>query len=367
VYVGIDTSTTPNLIIANTIPVPASYATGMLFNILVKNTNNAAVTMQLNGVAALAATRTDGSAMVGGNLTGSEEMIFVYNGVNFTSMVPPIPQQPPQTTFYVRTDGNDNNSGFANTPAAAFATISGAMYAIKTRYISQQTITIRVADGTYTDGFYDNQCYISAWNIVGNTTNPGNCLIIATSTNPAAYPPHAGPGNCVAATVTANVTANGFTFQSYGPNASCNSGAYLQLLNCNFTAPTSGTQGPIAVTSSGNIFIAGNCQYTGAIATQYLFGCSGSSSLVLGYRDSFTTNNLVFNIAGTPSVTVATALVGEAGSLVVHNDAVTFTGGVPACAQYNCSSAGGIVFTTGVTTIFPGTLPGVVTPPGWTG
>src|SRR6516164_2816868 len=72
VYVGTDTSATPGLIICATNPVPASLAIGMLFNIKVNNTNPGAVNLQLNGGASVPAMRTDGSAMIAGNIIAGE-------------------------------------------------------------------------------------------------------------------------------------------------------------------------------------------------------------------------------------------------------------------------------------------------------
>jgi hypothetical protein len=365
VYVGTDISTTPGLIVCNTVPVPANYAVGMLFNIKVNNTNLGPVQLQLNGVAAVTATRTDGSPMVGGNLVATEEMIFVYNGVNFTSMVPPIPQAPPQTVFYVRPDGNDNNTGFANTPASAFLTISGAMTAIKSRYISQNTITVRVADGLYVDAFGDGTNYISSWNIIGNTTNPGNVVINATSITQTAYPPHASIARCVTSYYMANISVSGFTFQSYYENVAATNGGVLQITSCNFTAPTSGVVAPIAGYVNAKTFVYGNCQYSGSTPTFAIFNSIDGGSVLFGYHDAVQTITLVFNIAGTPTITDATAVVDSAGNMVMYNAAVSFTGGVPACKQYDCSTGGGISFQSGVTNIFPGTLPGTVTSPGW--
>jgi hypothetical protein len=304
--------------------------------------------------------------MVGGNLTSSEEMMFVFNGTNFTSMVPPIPQAPPQTTFYVRPDGNDANSGFANTPAAAFLTISGAMYAIKQRYISQNQITIRVADGSYTDSFGDTSNYIASWNIVGNTVNPGNVTIIATAVSAGSYPPHAEDiARCCVAFDTASITVSGFTFQSYYENAVATQGGALTVFNCNFTAPSSGLVSPITSVYGAFYFIYGTCQYSGATAIPGIFNASGGGTMVIGFDDHINVDNLVFNIAGTPTLTMATVIAASGGNISFFNTAVSFTGGVPACAQYNCSSGAGISFSTGVTTPIPGTLPGQVTPPGW--
>jgi hypothetical protein len=367
VYVGTDTSTTPGLIVCNTVPVPANYAVGMLFNILVKNTNPGPVQCQFNGLAAVTATRTDGSPMVGGNVVASEEMIFIYNGVNFTSMVPPIPQSPPQTVFYVRTDGNDNNSGFANTPTSAFETISGAMYAIKQRYISQNGITIRVADGMYIDSFGESENYIAYWSIIGNTANPGNVVINATSVSASAYPPHYFVvGNPCVAQNAGVMAVDGFTFQSYLENSAAAGGGSLSLINCSFTAPVSGRISPISTYTCGTIALSGNCQYSGAVAVGSICDSTTGGAIEFGFDNGIVQNALIFNIAGTPTVTNATVTAVAAGSIIIWNTSVSFTGGIPACHQYNCWSGGGISFSTGVTTIFPGTLPGIVTSPGWT-
>jgi hypothetical protein len=365
VYVGTDVSSTPSLVVCPTNPVPPSYEVGMLFNIKIKNTNLGPVQLQFNGLASVPAVRTDGSPMVGANLISSQEMMFVYNGVNFNAMVPPVPQAPPQTTFYVRTDGNDNNSGFANTPADAFRTISGAMYEIKQRYISQNTITIRVADGLYIDGISESIAYIAAWNIVGNPANPGNVVINALSTNGSAYPPYAMVGSAVGVFGSGNVTVNGFTFQSYTWQAFADGGT-LTIYNCHFTAPTTSAS-PIYANETGSVAVFGNCQYSGATPVGSIFSSSGSGFMGLGfYEVPYASNPLVFNIAANSVITQATATAWAGGCIVTAGpNGLSFTGSVPDCPQYTCSTGGGIGFEYGDTTIFPGTSPGIVTLPGW--
>jgi hypothetical protein len=365
VYVGTDVSTTPNIVICTTNPVPPSYEVGMLFNIKIKNTNNGPVQLQFNGLAGVRASRTNGSDMVGGNVTASEEMIFVYNGVDFTSMVPPVPQTPPVTTFYVRTDGNDNNSGFANTPQDAFRTVSGAMYQIKARYISQNAITIRVADGYYIDAIYDNVAYIAAWNLVGNPSNPGNVVIDASSPSQGAYPPYASIARAVVAYDQAQITVNGFTFHSFFDNAAT-AGGSLGIYNCNFTSPTSGAAACIFSNENGNLNIYGVCNLSAAQALDWIFVASYGGTMGLGWHDQLSTVNLLFNINGTPTIAGATAAADSTGSVFVFNAAVAFTGGIPNCPQFMASSCGGVSFQSGVTTAFPGTQPGIVVPPGYT-
>jgi hypothetical protein len=321
--------------------------------------------LQLNGNAPISATRTDGSNMVGGNVVAGEEAQFIYNGTNFTSWVPPIPQQPPQTTFYVRPDGNDNNDGFANTAAHAFLTISGAMAMISSRYISQNTITLRVADGLYVDAFAATTGYISSWNIIGNAANPGNVVVNATSTNQGAYPPHAGIARACQAAGPGNITIQGFTFQSYFDNLAAVAGGNITVTGCNFTAPTSGAAAVIFSTG-GHVTLYGNCQYTGSSPVGTIFVTADCGTMTFGYYDALFTNNLVFNISASSQVTSTTITAYRSGSGRVHNPACAFTGYQPTCQQYNCSTGGGISFSTGVNTIFPGTQPGVVTSPGWT-
>ena len=52
-------------------------------------------------------------------------------------------------TYYVRTDGNDSNNGLANTSGGAFLTVQAAMNKVATIDFGGFTITIQIADGTY--------------------------------------------------------------------------------------------------------------------------------------------------------------------------------------------------------------------------
>lgn len=364
IYAGTDTSATPSLIVANTNPVPSSYAVGMQFNIKVANTNTGPVNVQFNGLASVAATRTDGSPCVGGNITAGEEYLFVYNGTNFTIVgVQPIPSTPPQNVFYVRTDGNDGNNGFANTPQSAFLTVYGAMAAIKQRYISQGTITIRVADGFYNGGFYDTQSYIASWYILGNSANPGNVVINATSLTP---PPGSLNGSCVAAGGVANMTVEGLSFQSYYENVGTWGSGNLQCKNCHYTSGTiAGGWEPIAC-SGGTLSIMGTNQY--AASSQQagcMFGCA-VGSISIGYQDAFQTDSVVFNLTGTVTFNQGCAVAYGGGTIGIYDQVVSFTGSAPTGPRYQTYAGGGIIFQGGNKNIFPGTANGIVTAPGWT-
>jgi hypothetical protein len=366
VYVGTDTSATPGLIICATNPVPASLAIGMLFNIKVNNTNPGAVNLQLNGGASVPAMRTDGSAMIAGNIIAGEEYMFVYQGSHFTSTIPPIPQSPPQTTFYVRSDstsvvtgGIESNSGFANTAGSAFKTIQGAMNTIAVRYISQNSITIRVADGTYTSGAFATTNYISGWNIIGNVANPANCIIDVRSTVGSSYVQGSAPGIGFDAN-PGQIYAQGFTILAYYANAGCGGSSSVTLDTINFNQPVSG--GPCISADGGLVSLRGTCKYTGTSSCQALFEANSSGRMILGYHDIYSAVPLTMNIAGTPSFGGGTAFAYAGGTIQLDSAGapVTFTGVVPTGPQYLVKNGGLLAFVGSATPGYPGSATGVV-------
>jgi len=87
-------------------------------------------------------------------------------------------------TIYVRTDGNDSNTGSANTSGGAFLTIQKAWDVLSALDLSIYTGTINVADGTYTAGLLVNKIPLggSGTYLTGNTTTPANVIISVSGT-----------------------------------------------------------------------------------------------------------------------------------------------------------------------------------------
>jgi hypothetical protein len=375
VFVGIDTSVTPNLIVAVTNPVPTSYAPGMMFNIKVANTNTGPVNVQLNGTPSVVLTRTDGSAMVAGNLTAGEEYTFIYGGgastsYHFDSTIPPIPRAPPQTTFYVRADstsvidanGIESNTGFANTTTDAFKSIQGAINTIKSRYISQNTVTIRVADGYYTSGFGDSSNYIASWSIIGNAANPGNVTIDATSTNAASYVPGAPHASCIESNSACVMSVNGFNLKYLYQGVVAQAGGNLSPTNIWFNASSnSGGTAFVGGGGGGNMFISGNFQYSGNVPNSALISCGGGATINIGSHDPyFGSIPVSFNMVGAPNFTNGVCGAASNGSVGLWGSVVSWNGVQPIGRQYNCSSCGGIVFIDGPSYGFPGSQAGTL-------
>lgn len=79
-------------------------------------------------------------------------------------------------TYYVRSDGADTNTGLANTSGGAFKTLQKAINAACALDFSLYSVTIRLADGTYTPGKFSvptNGKII----IDGNATTPANVVV----------------------------------------------------------------------------------------------------------------------------------------------------------------------------------------------
>lgn len=84
-------------------------------------------------------------------------------------------------TYFVRSDGNDSNSGLVNSAGGAFLTIQKAVDVIAMLDINGFTVTVQVVDGTYTGatvlksvvGFSAPGCLV----IQGNNATPANVLV----------------------------------------------------------------------------------------------------------------------------------------------------------------------------------------------
>lgn len=88
-------------------------------------------------------------------------------------------------TYYVRTDGNDSNDGLANTSGGAFLTVQKAVDIVSALDIAGYTVTIQIADGTYTGGvnLKNVSGFAAPGNLViqGNNGTPANVVISPTS------------------------------------------------------------------------------------------------------------------------------------------------------------------------------------------
>lgn len=85
-------------------------------------------------------------------------------------------------TYYVRTDGSDSNTGLTDSAGGAFLTIQAALDTIAENIdFGGYTITVDIADGTYTGAISVPRCVGQAQAsdllLSGNSANPENVII----------------------------------------------------------------------------------------------------------------------------------------------------------------------------------------------
>lgn len=89
--------------------------------------------------------------------------------------------------YYVRTDGSNSNTGLANTAGGAFLTIQKAIDTAMALDCNGYSVTINVADGTYTTPVVVNGPLLNSSQfglfLTGNTSTPANCVISTTSSD----------------------------------------------------------------------------------------------------------------------------------------------------------------------------------------
>lgn len=90
-------------------------------------------------------------------------------------------------TYFVRTDGNDNNNGLANTSGGAFLTIQKAINTAATLDLNGFNLKIKLGNGTYNQSLLLKEVsgYSSAGSLVieGDTTTLNNVIIDVSGDN----------------------------------------------------------------------------------------------------------------------------------------------------------------------------------------
>lgn len=131
---------------------PAALVPGLVVNVMIAANNTGAATLSLNGSAPAPIKTLAGAALQRDDMVGGAIMSFVWSGTAWLlggglarSEVPIVPSA--DITLYVRTDGNDNNDGGANTSLRAFKTIQKAIDTVTVRYSASATFGVRIVLG----------------------------------------------------------------------------------------------------------------------------------------------------------------------------------------------------------------------------
>jgi hypothetical protein len=241
-------------------------------------------------------------------------------------------------TYYVRGDGNDGNSGLANTSGGAFLTVQKAIDSVAALDIGVYAVTIQIADGSYAGANVLKNVvgFAAAGNLVikGNTATPANVVISASS--------------------AIAFSANGIT-------------AVWDIKDLKITTTTSGSG---IAAQGGSTIRFGNLDF-GAVAGAQLFADSGAQLVALsGYSISggasyhwqsingagiIVNNGLTVTLTGTPAFTAYFTYAGNLGLINCYG--LTFSGSATG-SRYNVF-ANSAVFTNGAgATYLPGNAAG---------
>ncbi len=233
-------------------------------------------------------------------------------------------------TYYVRTDGSDSNSGLANTSGGAFLTLQKAADVISGNLdLGGQTVTVQVADGTYTAGVV-LPAYSGAGSVsfVGNTTTPANVVVSTTS------------ASCFFASTPQTYSVSGFKVQTttsgHGLNASGN--AVLTFGNMDFGA-CAGVQ--IGITTGATVAASTNYAISGAAQCHVQVTEGGVASL----------SGKTITITGTPAFSVA--YIYARGCASANMNGCTFSGSATG-VRYSINNCSACFVNGASTTYLPG-------------
>jgi hypothetical protein len=231
-------------------------------------------------------------------------------------------------TFYVRTDGSDNNTGLVNDASGAFRTIQKAVNVVSSDLdLVTFTCVIQVGAGTYAENVRLLPCVGTTVPILrGDNTTPGNVVIA-----PAA-------GEAVA-TASQPWILEGFKLTSASIGLHVLGPALLTIKNLDFGACGSLQ---MAANLGGAIITSGNYSISGSAPIHMATFSSGSAI----YLDGRT-----ITLTGTPNFSSAFAVAERASSIVAVN--LTFTGSATG-ARYFVKSNGVIDTNSGSSTYLPG-------------
>lgn len=236
-------------------------------------------------------------------------------------------------TYYVRTDGNDSNTGLADTSGAAFLTIQKAIDTIATLDLGPYAATVSVGAGTFTGA-------IVAKNYVGvgpvTIDGAGSTTIISTTS-----------ASCFSASGTRHYAIKDVKMQTTtgGNGISATSGASVEYQGIEFGAVV---DNHVFAASNANVSQTGTCTVTGG-ATCHLWGDSGA-------RINVATRTIT--LSGTPAF--GTAFAQATMSASISAILTTLTGSATG-TRYNAANGGVINTNAGGASFFPGSVAGTGT------
>lgn len=257
-----------------------------------------------------------------------------------------IPIRDPLTsdrTYYVRTDGNDNNSGLLNDSANAVLTIQHAVDLVSQDLdLAGHSVTIQVGTGAYNAPVVLTRCVgTKKVTLQGDASTPSNVTITLSSGTPISVD-------------------DGAIWKVRGFKLSTTAGGYNCLETTNnsttyFDSIDFGACSGIHIWANKNCTISTSGNYTISGGAQYHLGVFHGAYVEIATLAASRTVTLV----GTPSFSGAFALVLRNATILADQGALTFSGSATG-KRYVVVLNGVLDSNGGGTTFFPGNSAGLV-------
>lgn len=262
-------------------------------------------------------------------------------------------------TYFVRTDGNDNNTGLANTAGGAFATWTKAIDVLATLDGNGFTATIQ-GTGTFPD---TNRCVLnrafvgfSKIIIEGNVTTPTNCILTAPNVTGIADT----DGALVVNTSTL-IEVRGMGFGTTATNGQVSVGLTVVNGTCNITGNCDFGVSQISSNALRHIYVVGNSAILKILAAYAVTG-NGANHLAVfeqGLIESIVAGGITNTVSGSIAFSQF-AGAGRGGTMSLLD--FTWIGGTVTGIQYSVGNLAAI-YAIG-TTAFRGSSSGTVEPLG---
>ena len=243
------------------------------------------------------------------------------------------------TTFYLRTDGSDSNTGTANTAGGAWLTLQHAWDVISLLDLNGFRVTLQIADGTYgsmlAEGLAPRQRESGNILLLGNVVTPANVIITSTS-------PSFGATMLVAG---AQVSISGMELRCAGGNVlQATVGGVVSIgAAVRFGTCTGGSH----IRSDLGSYIAASANY--AIVGPAPVHANATQNGV------FNSPSITVTLSGTPAFSTAFAVASGGGQIGAAS--VTYTGAATG-TRYSATLNGVINTGGGGANYFPGNAAG---------
>lgn len=313
VYYGASDTGSVNAIVTTVSPTLGALTDGQIFEIQPAFTNTSpTVTINISAFGNVNGFRSDGSALLQSDYLVGSRTLWAYksSGPSLYLLNPAtwVSQPPPQKlttslTLYVSPTGSDSNNGL--TSGTAFATLQHAWNILVGTYnLNGNSVTIQLADGTYTGGLLASTMPVGASStqaitIAGDSGTPSNVLISTTSTNcisangPAGFVVQnmkltSSTGNLIVATNGSSIAFQGIVFGPTSANqATAEFGGSITAIG-NYSI-VGGALSHVSAVNNGVAAIGGvTVTLSGTPAFSTAFAISSSTSTVSAVGNTFT-------------------------------------------------------------------------------